>query len=122
MAKINRQEIYDMFNQACGYCGKDILTIKDMQVDHIEPQWRFKEGFVKGDMNDPSNLMPTCRTCNHYKSGHNLDGFRNLMTTLHERVSSIYIVKVALKHGIVQIKPFDGKFYFEKFKEGDNGK
>ena len=122
MGKINRQEVYDKFGQVCGYCGKDIMSIKDMQIDHIEPQWKFKEGYTTGDMNmnDPTNLLPTCRTCNHYKRGHDLEGFRRLMTTLHERVCSDYIVKVAMKHGIVQIKPFDGKFYFERFKQQEN--
>ena len=108
MAKINRQQVYEKFNRKCGYCSIDISSIKDMQVDHIEPQWRFGAGFVKGDMNDFDNLMPTCRTCNHYKRAHNLEGFRNLMKTIHERISSIYIVKVAIKYGIVQIKPLMG--------------
>jgi 5-methylcytosine-specific restriction endonuclease McrA len=117
MIKINRQDVYNKYKKRCGYCSNEIITIKDMQVDHIEPQWRFKEGFVKGDMNDFSNLMPTCRTCNHYKRGYQLEEFRRLMITLHERVSSHYIAKVAIRYGIVKIKPFDGTFYFEIFKK-----
>ena len=115
MAKINRGEIWNKYDKHCGYCGKDIIAIKDMQIDHIKPQWQFINGYIDGDMNHINNLMPTCRTCNHYKRGHDLEGYRRLMTTLHERVCSHYIGQVALKYGIVQIKPFDGIFYFETY-------
>ena len=117
MAKINRQVVYDKLNHHCGYCGCDLVNIKDMQVDHIEPQWKFKEGYVDGDMNSEDNLISTCRTCNHYKRGYDLEGFRELMVSLHKRIQDIYIVKVGIKHGIVNIKPFDGKFYFEPAKQ-----
>ena len=34
--KSERQQIYDMFNGHCAYCGCEI-TLKQMQADHIEP-------------------------------------------------------------------------------------
>ena len=114
MVKINRQSVYSKYNQCCGYCGNELPNIKDMQVDHIVPKWKYTEGYVQGDMNEESNLMPTCRTCNHYKRGYSLEEFRKLMLTLHERVSSQYITKVAIRYGIVHISPFSGKFHFEK--------
>ena len=114
MAKINRQKVYDMLDGHCGYCGKKIGTIKGMQIDHIQPQWMPQE-----NPNREDNLMPTCRTCNHYKRGDDLKGFRQKMVTLHQRVCSHYIGKVALKFGIVEIKPFDGIFYFEQIKQQD---
>jgi len=114
MSKINRLEVYNKFNQHCGYCGDNIRFIKDMQVDHITPKWMFENGYKIGDMDNEYNLMPTCRTCNHYKRGDDLEQFRYKMKTLHERVCSHYIGKVALKFGIVTLNKFDGKFYFEK--------
>jgi hypothetical protein len=36
------------------------------------------------------------------------------MSTLHERISEIYINRVGVNFGMVTIKPWDGKFYFEK--------
>ncbi|MDB5207367.1 MAG: endonuclease, partial [Flavisolibacter sp.] len=39
------------------------------------------------------------------------------MTSLHERLETIYILKVAVDFGIATIKPFDGKFYFEKLPQ-----
>jgi len=35
------------------------------------------------------------------------------MKTLHERLQSQYTIKVAINYGIIEIKPFDGIFYFE---------
>ena len=35
------------------------------------------------------------------------------MMTLHERIENDYISKVAKDYGIITIRPFSGKFYFE---------
>lgn len=110
--KINRQEVLEKYGNKCGYCGKE-LNLKTMQVDHIEPKWNVNQSNFK-TINEIDNLMPTCRRCNHYKRGDNLKQFRNKMQTLHERVCSHYIGKVALDYGIVEIQPFDGKFFFER--------
>lgn len=108
--KINRQKVYEKYSCKCGYCGKD-LKLKEMQVDHIEPLWTsFKS---ESNLNDFDNLMPSCRSCNHYKRGDNLEQFRHKMKTLHKRVCSHYIGKVALDYSIVSINPFNGSFYFE---------
>ncbi len=115
--KVDRIKIYEKYNSHCGYCGKLLKTVKDMQVDHIEPQWKVLTAKTKEEwdkIHSFDNLMPSCRRCNHYKRTDNLEQFRNKMKTLHERVCSHYIGKVALDYGIVSIKPFDGLFYFEK--------
>ena len=106
MNKRTRQQVYDKLNGKCGYCGKGI-TYKEMQVDHISPKWM-------GVDNSLTNLMPSCRRCNHYKRQKGLEAFREAMITLHERVKKIYITKVAIDYEIVKIIPFDGVFYFEK--------
>lgn len=110
--KIDRQKVFEKYDKHCGYCGTEFSSIKDMQVDHICPKWMPQE-----NTNRDENLMPSCRTCNHYKRESDLEGFRKKMMTLHERVCSHYIGKVALKYGIVKLEPFDGKFYFEKLKK-----
>ena len=115
MAKIDRQKVYDLYNKHCGYCGKELVSIKEMQVDHIHPQCLKIQSYhsIK-DINDPKNLMPSCRRCNHYKRGDTLEQFRNKMKTLHERIESNYINKVAIDFGIIKMGSFDGIFYFEK--------
>lgn len=117
ISKSERLIVYDKYNNHCGYCGVKFDSMKDMQVDHMKPKWQLGEVKSLADYNyihSMDNLMPSCRTCNHYKRGCNLEGFRKKMKTLHERVCSHYIGKVALKYGIVTLNPFDGVFYFEK--------
>ena len=120
--KRERQSVYRKYDGHCAYCGREI-TFKEMQVDHYWPQWNgmFADKLGGFDVNDIANLMPSCRRCNHYKRAHLPEDFRKIMKTLHERIEKIYIVRVAIDYGIVQLKPFDGKFYFERLTEGGEG-
>jgi len=115
--KINREEVYNKYNKKCAYCGNDLTTIKEMQVDHMIPKWSkilHKDNLEK--INDFSNLMPSCRRCNHYKRGDTLEQFREKMKTLDDRIKINYINKVAIDFGIIVLTKFDGVFYFEKQK------
>jgi len=113
--KRERQSVYRKYDGHCAYCGREI-TFKEMQVDHIFPKCSNAP-----DIERLSNKNPSCRRCNHYKRAETLENFRRQMKTLHERVGKIYIAKVAIDYGIVQLKPFDGKFYFERLTEGGEG-
>lgn len=124
MNKQDRQRVYNKFNGRCGYCGRAI-DYQAFQVDHIVPQARaylfkkdddYKARYkIRGDTVDSfENLMPSCRRCNHYKRSHSLETFRRLMKTIHKRLLKVYIFKVAIDYGIVEVNKFDGKFYFEK--------
>jgi 5-methylcytosine-specific restriction endonuclease McrA len=115
-----RQNVWLKYNKHCAYCGK-VLEYKDMQIDHMiskyavemygYPEKIFGSNF---EINCFNNLTPSCRRCNHYKREQGLEGFRILMKTLHERIQSQYIIKVAIDYGLLTIKPFDGKFYYER--------
>jgi len=122
MSKVDRQKVYQKYDGRCAYCGREIIY-KDMQVDHIIPKSKYSERhqclIVKGrlfteyGLNDFQNLNPACRRCNHYKRSNSLSEFRMLMSTIHKRIASQYISKVALDYGIIMFKPFHGRFYFE---------
>lgn len=114
-AKALRERIHQKFGGRCAYCGTAI-DYKAMQVDHYLPQCRerFYARRCKKDVHAQENLMPACRRCNHYKRARTPKQFRELMASLHERLQVIYILKVAVDFGMATIKPFDGKFYFEK--------
>jgi len=116
MKKELRQKVYEKFNGKCAYCGRDI-AFKDMQVDHYYPLASIGcANASETDLNSFDNLMPSCRRCNHYKRAELPEHFRTQMKTLHKRLMKIYIVKVAVDFGIIQINPWDGIFYFEKYK------
>ena len=116
--KALRESVHQKFGGRCAYCGS-VLEYKAMQIDHYLPQCRerFYARRCKKDVHAEENLMPACRKCNHYKRARTPKQFRELMQSLHERLEAIYILKVAVGFGMVTIKPFDGKFYFEKYAE-----
>lgn len=126
MKKQLRQKVHFKYCGKCAYCGNEI-EYKDMQVDHLYPQRlahhytvpkaRMAYGCIGNDIDSFENLMPSCRRCNHYKRGYTLKEFRRIMGTLHERITKQYIAKVAIDYGIINLKPFAGKFYFEKGKK-----
>ena len=103
--KEQRQRVWLKYNKHCAYCGKE-LEYKDMQIDHMYPK-------AYGGNSEMINLMPSCRRCNHYKRALTLKSFRRLMMTLHERIENNYISRVAKDYGIITIRPFSGRFYFE---------
>lgn len=105
MTKQQRQNIYLKYDGHCAYCGK-FIALKDMQADHIIPK-------RQGGKDAVENYNPSCRRCNHYKRALDLESFRKYIATLHERIVKNYIVKVGIDFGIIEIRPFNGKFYFE---------
>ena len=114
MKKEIRQQIYNKFDGHCAYCGKKI-EYKDMQVDHY---WPHRDHLVPKEVSDKfDNLMPSCRRCNHYKRAWKPEDFRGLISKLHKKISKTYLAKVAVDYGILEFKPFDGIFYFEKYKK-----
>ena len=122
MNKSVRIIVWKKYDHHCAYCGRPI-AYTEMEVDHLIPQklrwWyrnadKIKKYNLTGTVHDLPNLMPSCRRCNHYKRSYMLEGFRHLMITLHKRIMQIYICKVALDYGLINIQPWDGVFYFEK--------
>ena len=109
MKKELRQIVYRKYSGRCAYCGKE-LKYSEMQVDHIVSKYF-------GGENDLSNYNPSCRSCNFYKGVETLEVFRSILKSVHIRIVKSFIVRVGIDYGIVEIKPFDGKFYFEKVKD-----
>jgi len=111
--KIDRTKVYNKYSGHCAYCGKEI-EIEDMQVDHIVPK-------INNGTDDISNLNPSCRLCNHYKRAEPLESWRNWeLNGVINRLKKVYIFKVALAFGMIEIKSWDKKFYFEKLNDKQN--
>lgn len=106
--KINRQQVLDKYDGHCAYCGCEI-TLKTMQVDHLKPK-------RNGGVDDPKNLMPACRLCNHYKRAYSLESFRYNIKEMYRKLQMVYIFRVAEKYGMLTWDDWDGKFYFERVK------
>ena len=107
LSKADREAIYDMYAGHCAYCGEKI-TLKDMQVDHMQP-------LRKGGADELSNMVPACRSCNHYKSTLTVDQFREYLSRIHSRLLRDSVAyRVAERFGIVKYHPDPIVFYFEK--------
>ena len=82
-----------------------------MQVDHVIPI----NGWSEQGEDTLDNMLPACRSCNHYKSRSTLEGFRKMvenMPTVLMRDSVTY--KNAVRFGLVTPTPHPVKFYFEQ--------
>ena len=107
LTRAERESILAKTHGHCAYCGNP-LDYKDMQVDHIE-------ALRRGGEDDIENMLPACRSCNHYKSSLSLDGFRQMLEaqpTVLARDSVTY--EIAVRYGLVQPQPHKVIFYFEK--------
>lgn len=110
-SKAVRQTVYEKYNGHCAYCGREI-NYKDMQVDHFLPLRAW--GVVDSGTDDISNLMPSCRMCNHYKRANSLETFRRYIEEIPQKLRNEYIYKIGIVYGnvIENEKPIE--FFFEK--------
>ena len=116
LTKEERRTVYQKTEGHCAYCSCE-LRFEDMQVDHVVPLNGWSE---KG--NDTlDNMLPACRSCNHYKSRSTLDGFRTMvenMPTVLMRDSVTY--RNAVRFGLVTPMPHPVKFFFELHQEKES--
>lgn len=121
MKKETRIAVWRKYNKKCAYCGNN-LSYENMQVDHFLPKIMMsnerkeqqKKELEIENIHEFKNLMPACRKCNNYKGPLEIEQFRKRMNTLHERLRKQSLNKIAENYAIINIKPFNGLFYFEK--------
>jgi 5-methylcytosine-specific restriction endonuclease McrA len=118
--KINREEVGLKCGKRCAYCGVEI-TLKQMQVDHIQPHWHtFTEhqasqaNIVKGS-HDLDNLNPSCARCNKWKSTYSVEHFRKVVETSLERLErDTPNFRLARDYGLIEVVEKPVIFYFER--------
>ncbi len=127
MDKKLREKLYNKLNWKCWYCW-ELLEFKNMQIDHIIPQYNFKRDiFYKDfkipkflnhleewDVNHTDNLLATCRSCNNYKWAFSLEDFRKELQLQVERLNKNCNYKLAKRYGLIEENKTDIIFYFEK--------
>lgn len=107
LSKEERQQVYEKCNGHCAYCGCK-LGYKDMQVDHMVP-------LRIGGADETSNMLPACRSCNHYKATLGVEGYRRYLAGIAHRLMRDSIpFQVAARFGIVRHTGDDVTFYFER--------
>lgn len=107
---MKREIIHQKYDGHCAYCGK-VITIKEMQIDHVEPK-------ANGGTDDIDNLNPACKECNNYKGSANIEEWRyfldQLFTNIYRLFKSKTKMQVAINFGVLRLGNWDGKFYYER--------
>lgn len=105
--KKTRQKVYEKCNGHCAYCGCE-LEYKDMQVEHMKP-------LSIGGTDTIDNMLPSCRSCNHYKSTLDLEHFRRYLSGLHERMLRDNVnYRTLNRFGLITNNAEPIQFYFEQ--------
>jgi 5-methylcytosine-specific restriction endonuclease McrA len=135
MKKELRTKIYNKCDGHCAYCGTDI-TIKQMQIDHVFPKnskhyldyppqtitsyWGTMIAPKISDIDDESNLLPSCRRCNNYKSSFYLEEFRYELKLQIQRARKQSVnFRNAERFGLLKVIEKPIIFYFEKESESE---
>lgn len=105
VSKKQREQVYKKYNGRCAYCGQKI-EYKEMQVDHVKAKYL-------GGKNETENYLPTCRACNFYKSTFDIEAFRKRIETIPERLNKIFVFKLAIKYGLIEVKDKKVNFLME---------
>lgn len=106
LSKAERTEIHNKYDGHCAYCGCEI-DISKMQVDHVKP-------LRIGGTDTMDNMMPACRSCNHYKATFDVEGFRNYLSGISHRLMRDSIpFQVGIRFGLIKHMKDDVTFYFE---------
>jgi hypothetical protein len=112
LTQSERKEVYLKTNGHCAYCGIP-LKYEEMQVDHVIPL----EGWAIKGTDTLNNMLPACRSCNHYKSAMQLEGFRKMLENMpHALMRDSVTYKNAVRFGLVTPTPKPVVFYFEKME------
>lgn len=111
ISKNIRELVFNKYNKHCAYCGCE-LEYKDMQVDHINSYY-INTYYGKNDNIDISNLNPSCRMCNFYKSTMTIEKFREQLGLIVDRLNKDFTYRLAKKYKIIEEKEIKIKFYYE---------
>lgn len=107
-----RKKVFDTYNGHCAYCGTEI-TFRGMQIDH-------KPLRLEG-LDTLENMLPACRSCNHYKHTLDIEGFREYLTGIPKRLRRDSIpFQVGERFGLVQVNEVQIQFYFERMEHGED--
>ena len=106
-----RELVFNKYNKHCAYCGCE-LEYKDMQVDHIDSYY-INTYYGNNDNIDISNLNPSCRMCNFYKSTMSIEKLREQLSLVVNRLNKNFTYRLAKKYNLIEEKENKIKFYYE---------
>jgi 5-methylcytosine-specific restriction endonuclease McrA len=132
LTKKQRQEVWNKSGGKCWYCGVELPTT-GWHADHFLPVERISK-YVRderpnglyshkfkptGEVAYPEretidNYVPSCASCNIWKSKMYVETFRQTLEDLSRTVKNYNSVRVAERYGLVEIHENPIEFWFEK--------
>lgn len=120
MNKKNAELLKQKCGGSCAYCG---VVLGDVWAkDHMEPVERYMDEHGKMKMRYPerhvfSNMMPSCASCNMYKSNLSLCRLREILNEKIIRILRNKAVIRMMNRGELRIKYPPVVFWFESMSE-----
>ncbi len=105
--------------------GRERAVIPEALCDHIVDICEMEllegndviplEGWSEKGSDTLDNMLPACRSCNHYKSRSTLDGFRRMVENMPSALMRDSVTyRNAVRFGLVTPTPHPIIFYFER--------
>lgn len=115
LTKKERQIVYDKCKGHCAYCGCEIL-FKGFHVDHVKclrnHEWEDET------VDTVENMLPSCSSCNRYKSTYDLETFRRMLSGIPKRLArDVSTYNIAVRYGMIEEHSEKIVFYFERKDE-----
>ena len=107
LSREERRAVYELTGGRCAYCGQE-LAFRDMQLDHVVP-------LHHGGADEPFNMFPACRSCNHYKRNADLERWRAQLEAIPAVLTrDSYTYRQGVRFGLVRPVQKKVEFYFER--------
>lgn len=116
LSKTERKIVYDKYNGHCAYCGCEI-PFKGFNVDHVLCMRNYE--YMDESIDTVGNMLPSCGSCNRYKSTYDLETFRRMLSGIPRRLArDVGTYNIAVRYGMVEEHHGPVRFYFEKAVSG----
>lgn len=113
LTKEERKIVYDKCRGHCAYCGCEI-PFKGFHTDHVLCMRNFE--YMDESVDTVKNMLPSCGSCNRYKSTYDLETFRKMLSGIPKRLSrDVSTYNIAKRFGMVEEHNEPIVFYFEKY-------
>lgn len=116
LTKAERKMVYDKCGGHCAYCGCEI-PFKGFNADHVLCLRNYE--YTDDTIDTVDNMLPSCGSCNRYKSTYDLETFRAMLSGIPMRLArDVSTYNIAVRYGMVKEYHEPIVFYFERLRDG----
>lgn len=122
LTKAERQAVYDKCKGHCAYCGCEI-PFKGFHVDHVKclRNYEYMDELLGMEVDGVENMLPSCSSCNRYKSTYDLETFRKVLSGIPKRLArDVSTYNIAVRFNMIEEHNEPIVFYFERMKERES--